>query len=80
MGTKILILFVLLLFLCFCVYNWWFLKENNRRIPKSQRSKVPLLRNHTLWGVASLASLFAILGIMGVALYDLIVNIMKMKN
>lgn len=80
MGIILLVMFILLLFLCFSIYNWWFLRENNRRIPKSLKGKVPWMRNHIFWGMVSLVSLLVILGITGTALYDLFVNILKMQK
>jgi fatty acid desaturase len=80
MGTILLILFVLLLLMCFCIYNWWFLKEKNKRIPMAQRGNQPFLNSHTAWGAAALILLLAILGIMGIELYQLVVNIMNMRN
>lgn len=79
MGTMILILFALLLLMCFCIYNWWFLKEKNKRIPSVQRTQVSILNNHVFWGIGALAILLIILGITAYELYILIVNIMKMQ-
>lgn len=80
MGTKILVLFILLLLMCFCIYNWWFLREKNRRIPNAQKGKLPVMNNHIAWGIGSLALLLIILSLLGYELYNLIVNIMKVQN
>jgi hypothetical protein len=80
MGTKILVLFVLLLLMCLCLYNWWFLKEKNKRIPNVQKVKLSVMNNHITWGIGSLVILLIILSFLGYGLYNLIVNIIKMQN
>ena len=80
MGAIILVLFILLLLMCFCIYNWWFLREKNKRIPNIQKGKLSVLNNHITWGIGSLVILLVILSILGYELYNLMVTIVKMKN
>lgn len=80
MGIKILLLFILLLLMCFCLYNWWFLREKNKRIPNVQKAKLPIMSNHVTWGIGTLVLLGIILSLLGYELYNLIVNIIKIRN
>jgi heme/copper-type cytochrome/quinol oxidase subunit 2 len=80
MGTIILVLFILLLLMCFCIYNWWFLREKNKHIPNIQKGKLSVLNNPVTWGISSLTLLLIMLSILGYELYNLIVNIMRLQK
>ncbi|HEX2945338.1 MAG TPA: hypothetical protein VHT96_05225 [Clostridia bacterium] len=79
MGVKLLVLFTLLLLLCFSVYNWWFLKSRHGKQPLGKKKK-SVFDSHVFWGVMSISILLVILGIMGSALYSLVVSVIRMQQ
>jgi len=80
MGIKLLILFIFVLSLCFCIYNWWFLRERNRRRSRETQRKQRLLDRHTFWGTAALLLLFSLLAFLAYEIAILYLNVMNMQN
>jgi len=78
MGTMILIIFILVLVLCFCVYNSWFQREKNKRMFDHEKKNVSTLNNYIAWAVYSIVVFLAIITIIGYELYVLMNNIYKM--
>ena len=79
MGLKLLVLFALLLLLCFSIYNWWFLKSRQGKQPLGKKKKT-VFDSHVFWGVLSVSILLIILGITTSAIYSLIVSVMRMQQ
>jgi len=79
MGVKIFVLFLLLLLLCFSVYNWWFLKSRHGKQPLGKKKK-SVFDSHVFWGAMSVSVLLIILGITTSALYSLIVSVIRMQR
>lgn len=79
MGFKLLVLFVLLLLLCFSVYNWWFLNSRKGKLPLGKKKR-SLFGSPAFWGVISLCILLIILGLMASAIYSLMVSVMQMQR
>ncbi len=79
MGVKLLVLFVLIILLCFSIYNWWFLKSRHGKKPLGKKKKT-VFDSHVFWGAASVTMLLVILGITASALYSLIVSVMRMQQ
>ena len=75
MGKLILILFVLLLLMCFCIYNWWERREKSKWLFVEEKKKINPLNTHTAWGIYAFAALLAILGIAAYEIYQLMLKI-----
>lgn len=71
MGKFILILFVLLMLMCLCIYNWWDRKEKSKRMFDEEKKKINPFNTHTAWGLYALAIFFTLLGIAGYEIYKL---------
>jgi len=78
MGKLIGGLFVMLLFMCFCIYNWWDLREKSKRMFEEERKKINPFNTHTAWGIYALVILLALLGIAGYQIYKLMDAIYNM--
>ena len=77
MGTIILIIFVLVLLLCFCIYNCWFLRERNKRMFEHEKKKIFVLNTYIAWAIYSLIVFLAIIIITGYEIYILMGKIIN---
>jgi uncharacterized Tic20 family protein len=78
MGNLILILFVLVMLLCFCIYSWWDRREKSKRMFDDEKKRINAFNSHTAWGIYSLLIFLAILGIAGYQVYKLMDYIYNM--
>jgi len=78
MGTIILIIFILVLLLCFCIYNSWFQHEKSKRLLKHEKNKIFIFNNYKAWAIYSIVIFLALITITGYEIYILIQNIYKM--
>lgn len=78
MGTKVLIVFILVLLLCFCIYNSWDRREKEKRTFKNEKKNVSVFNNHIAWAVYSILIFLTIIAIMGYNIYVLMNQIYKM--
>lgn len=75
MGKIILGLFVAVLLLCFCVYNWWERREKYKRMFDEEKQKLNPFNSPTAWGLYTLGIFLLILGFAGYKIYELMLNI-----
>ncbi|MDF2987371.1 MAG: hypothetical protein K0R50_2881 [Eubacterium sp.] len=78
MGFTIFLLFVMVLLMCFCIYNWWERREKSKRMFDDEKKKINIFNTHTAWGFYSLIILLGILGYMGYQIYKLMNYIYNM--
>ena len=71
MGKIILELFVALLLLCFCLYNWWDPREKYKRMFDEEKKKINPFNSHTAWGLYAVAIFLIILGVTAYKIFDL---------
>lgn len=79
MGTIILIIFILVLLLCFCIYNSWFQREKNKRMFEHEKKNVSIFNNYIAWVIYSIIIFLMIISIIGYQIYVLMDNISKMQ-
>lgn len=77
MGKLIGALFVMLLLMCLCIYNWWELREKSKRLFGDEKKKVNPFNSYIAWGIYAIITLFAILGVSGYQIYKMINLIYK---
>jgi len=78
MGTLILILFVLVILLCFCIYNCWFQHEKSKRMFENEKKNVSAFNTYIAWAIYSTVIFLAIVFIAGYEIYKLMDQITKM--
>jgi cellulose synthase/poly-beta-1,6-N-acetylglucosamine synthase-like glycosyltransferase len=80
MGTTILIVFVLVLALCFCIYNSWEKREKSKRMFKHEKKNISVFNTYIAWAIYSIIIFLSLATIMGYGIYVLMDNISKMRN
>ncbi len=80
MGKFILMLFVLLMLMCLCIYNWWDRREKSKRMFDEEKKKINPLNTYTAWGLYALAIFLVLLGIAGYEIYRLMLYIQSMQG
>lgn len=78
MGTKVLIVFILVLLLCFCIYNSWDRREKEKRMFKNEKKNVSVFNSYIAWAVYAILIFLTLISIMGYNIYILINGIYKM--
>lgn len=78
MGKIILIIFILVISLCFCIYNSWFQHEKNKRMFEHEKKNVSIFNNYIAWAVYSLLVFLAIIIIISYEIYRLFIAISNM--
>lgn len=79
MGKIILIIFILVLALCFCIYNSWFLHEKYKRMLDHEKKKVFIFNSYIAWIIYSLLIFSALIIIIGYEISVLINSIYNMQ-
>ena len=79
MEKIILIIFILVLLLCFCIYNCWFQREKSKRMFEHEKKNLSIFNNYIAWAVYSLVVFLVILTITGYEIYILMNNIYKIQ-
>ncbi|HEX2925833.1 MAG TPA: hypothetical protein VHP38_06195 [Ruminiclostridium sp.] len=78
MGKIIGVLFVLLLLMCLCIYNWWELREKSKRMFEDEKKRINPFNSYAAWGLYALIILLGILGVAGYEIYKLMLKIYTM--
>lgn len=78
MGTLILILFALLVLLCFCIYNCWFLREKSKRMFEKEKRNISPFNTYIAWAIYSVVVFLTIVFVAGYEIYKLMDQITKM--
>jgi len=73
----ILIVFILVLLLCFCIYNSWFQREKDKRMFEHEKKNVSIFNNYVAWAVYSIVIFLSLITIIGYQIYVLMNNIYK---
>jgi hypothetical protein len=79
MGKLILILFALLLLLCFCIYNCWFQHEKSKRMFENEKKNISVFNTSAAWAIYSVVIFLAIVLIAGYEIYNLVIQVKKMS-
>ncbi|PYG84998.1 hypothetical protein LY28_03356 [Ruminiclostridium sufflavum DSM 19573] len=80
MGKIIIIMLVLVILLCFCIYNSWFQREKNKRMFEHEKKKVSPFNSYIAWAVYSVIIAAAIFSVVGYEIYVLMDAIQKIQN
>ncbi len=75
MGKIVFALFVLVLLLCFCIYNWWELRERSKRMFEEEKKRINTFNTHTAWGLYALLIFLIILSFTAYEIYKLMTYI-----
>ncbi len=78
MGKLILIVLVLVMSLCYCIYNWWYQREKFKRMLDHEKKKISPFNSHNAWAIYSIVIGLAIFLIIGYQIYVLMDTIQKM--
>ena len=78
MGTKILVIFILVLALCFCIYISWDQREKDKRMFAHEKKNVSVFNNYIAWAVYSIVIFLSLITIIGYQIYVLMNNIYKL--
>ena len=79
MGTLIFILFILVMLLCFCIYNCWDLREKNKRMFEHEKKKISTFNSYKAWAVYAIVVFLVIITIAGYYIYGLMETIINTK-
>lgn len=80
MSRFLIILLVLLFIMCFSIYNWWFQREKCKRLMDNEKKGLSPFNSPFAWGIYSVVSLLAILGIVTYTLLVMFQGIMEFNK
>ena len=71
MGKLVLVMLVLVVLLCFCIYNSWFQREKSKSMFEHEKKKISPFNSYKAWAIYSIVIVLVIFLIIGYQIYAL---------
>lgn len=80
MGTILILVMLMIVGMCFCIYNWWYQREKYKRLMDDEKKKLSPFNSPFAWACYSVVFLLIILVIVSYYVQRLMISIMELKQ